>query len=259
MSELSRGTFRASRRVLFVVALFAVLAIGRPAPVHAATTQPYLDDAVKALLYDNVTGNAWPDTFPAEWAKPNATRVARVAQFLPPLRAVGTIGLGLSAFELGWKIGRTIDERWLHLSSSMTSGRNRSADGSCTGWEIAAEQFDWSPSAAPGYFLLTFESWRPDGTPNGNSTVWPSSTNTCFGAYQAATQGLAGGPAVINRASVWIATEAEMLGKMHIVDEPYAGQPYSQAMWWSVPPMTDTVIQSIRDSIAAEGPALRMR
>ena len=207
MSYLSHCASRGVSLRLFLIAvvLLVSVAAGRPAPAAAAVSPaPYLDDALSQQLYNKITGSAWPDTFPAEWAKPKVSRVARAAQFLPPLRTLGTIGLGLTAFELGWKIGRTIDTRWLHLSSSMTSGKNTSGNGSCTGWTIAAHTWTWSPAAAPGYWLLTFQSWRPNGTPNGNSTVWPPTTNTCFSAYQAATQTLPGGPATVNGASVWV-------------------------------------------------------
>lgn len=244
------------RLVAIVMALVAVLAVGRPATAEAAApTPPYLDTARNSQLYSNVTGNAWPDTFPAEWAKPQMSRVARVARFLPPLRTVGTIGLGVTAFELGWLIGRTIDERWLHISSSMTSGKNTSGNGGCNGWTIAAKQFTWSPPAAPGYWLLTFESWRPDGTPNGNSTVWPPTTNPCSGSYQAAAQNLPGGPATVNDASVWVATEAQMDAALSVVDVPYVNQPYGMATTWTVPTMTEAVLQAIRDAITAEGTA----
>lgn len=244
------------RLVAIVVALVAVLAVGRPATAEAAVPMPpYLDTARNSQLYNNVTGNAWPDTFPAEWAKPQMSRVARVARFLPPLRTVGTIGLGVTAFELGWLIGRTIDERWLHISSSMTNGKNTSGNGGCNGWTIAAKQFTWSPPAAPGYWLLTFESWRPDGTPNGNSTVWPPTTNPCSSSYQAAAQNLPGGPATVNDSSVWVATEAQMDAALSAVDVPYVNQPYGMATTWTVPTMTEAVLQAIRDAIAAEGTA----
>src|SRR4051794_23759374 len=46
---------------------------------------------------------------------------ARIAAgFLPKLSsAITTLTLGTAAFQLGWKIGRTIDTKWLHLTGSI--------------------------------------------------------------------------------------------------------------------------------------------
>jgi hypothetical protein len=100
--------------------LLVALSIGAP-PSHAFVEEAYLVAAQEdALWYRvSVTGTAWPDTFPASWAAPSAHKVSVAAKALPALRVVGTLGLGTTAFAVGWKIGRTIDTKWLHLSGDI--------------------------------------------------------------------------------------------------------------------------------------------
>lgn len=43
----------------------------------------------------------------------------RGLSILPKLRALGTIALYATAFEVGWSIGRTIDTKWLHLDGDI--------------------------------------------------------------------------------------------------------------------------------------------
>jgi hypothetical protein len=82
---------------------------------------PYLDPAYEDALWGRVsfTGSGWPATYPASWAAPQVSEVAVAAGALPPLRAVGTLWLGTGPFDMGWKINRTIDTKWLHLSGNI--------------------------------------------------------------------------------------------------------------------------------------------
>lgn len=92
------------------------------APASRAGTgvAPYEDATYSDALWNDVSGGAWPDTFPADWAAPAMEEAATSAGAVPLIaQGVGVVGLSAVAFDLGWKIGRTIDTKWLHLSGSL--------------------------------------------------------------------------------------------------------------------------------------------
>lgn len=53
----------------------------------------------------------------------------------PLWRALGTVGLMTSAFEFGWRIGRTVDQKWLHFSGDVgTAATNAWVTGESWHW-----------------------------------------------------------------------------------------------------------------------------
>lgn len=62
-----------------------------------------------------------PTSTPTGWDAFDDGRIAkarRAAATLPKMKTLGTLALATTAFSAGWKIGRTIDTQWLHLSGS---------------------------------------------------------------------------------------------------------------------------------------------
>jgi hypothetical protein len=94
----------------------AALVLGVSSSRASVSPAPYLDAAYDDPFWALVGGQTWPDTFPAEWAASSAEEVSVAAGAMPALESLGTIALGIAALDIGWKIGRQVDTRWLHLS-----------------------------------------------------------------------------------------------------------------------------------------------
>lgn len=88
---------------------------------------------------------------------------------MPAAETLGAIALGTMAFDIGWKIGRTIDTKWLHMYNlttgefgyAVTDGHIRDANP----WEWA-----WN-SGAGEWRLRTYSDF---GWPCGDLDVFPS-------------------------------------------------------------------------------------
>ena len=119
MSRIRSG--RLSAIALAGLLALGALALGASSSRADPPTPPYLDPAYEDALWSRVsfTGSGWPATYPAGWAAPDAYEVSVAAGALPPLRAVGTLWLDTTPFDVGWKINRTIDTKWLHLSGDI--------------------------------------------------------------------------------------------------------------------------------------------
>jgi hypothetical protein len=87
----------------------------------------------------------------------NATWKVGVARgFFPRVSGLGTLTLGVGAFALGWKIGRTLDTQWLHVSGDIgttTNYTNGDYRANATGWEYVSSTTE---RTTPGWRAL----WR---------------------------------------------------------------------------------------------------
>jgi hypothetical protein len=104
-----------------VVAVCAV-ALGVGASSAPAYSDPFAPIDSPAFLNKLQQGLDGPgDTFiPPDWYSGDAFAAGEAAGRFPSIiSSIGPIILAVGAFDLGWKIGRTIDTKWLHLSGQV--------------------------------------------------------------------------------------------------------------------------------------------
>ncbi len=145
----SLGRRAALRRVALLLsacALAAAIALSVPcsASAYVHSFEPVTTDACWATacgaggdaFASLLSGTAdWGDTTSFE---SSLTKLETAAEVLPKYElvgALGTIALGADAFAVGWKIGTTINARWLHLAG-IGLGTTAGAPASITGFNF---------------------------------------------------------------------------------------------------------------------------
>lgn len=103
------------------VGVLGAFASSAKAYVGANPTAPYRDTTLDQQFWDLVKSFDDPSQ---EGTEGDLVRTglydSRIAsRLLPAVSALGTFSLSVGAFELGWKIGRGIDTRWLHLTGDV--------------------------------------------------------------------------------------------------------------------------------------------
>jgi hypothetical protein len=170
----------------FLVSLIAGAALIAPPEAKAGVSPPPYQDTTYDQAFWNIVKNpanirtaTWQ---PSEWAELEGFGISRVGGTLPPLSpSIGTILLAATAFDVGWKIGRTIDNLWLHLSGNL---------GYAQGLHLVYGE-RWVPSAAG-----TFTKWfGASGAPTtGFALQFDTTSSGCggtvgAGSYTAITAG----------------------------------------------------------------------
>jgi hypothetical protein len=256
------------------------------------TVAPYEDATYQDALWGMVSGETWPDAFPGEWAASGVEEAAVAGSTLPALSTLGTIGLGVVAFDVGWKIGRAIDTKWLHLSgdvgtftptSSVLSGsfvfvnnvftqalgypdgiwmlQLRSASstiGSRTWYDPAqsgthcALNSSGGPSTSAAAIAALYNAEQNFDGPGERITV-PRSVITAEGVYGCQqTRGIDDPPL-----TAFVRTPMEMTAALvHSLPVAYTGQSYAYSSTIPAPSETQAHIQAIRDAISTGGSSL---
>jgi hypothetical protein len=140
------------RKAVVVTALTGVLAVLAGTVTTAAhatytpSSAPYSQSANNTVLTnllnipDTIPAAPAPEiphtTYPAAWNDGSKvmTRARIAARVLPGMRVLGTIGLGVTAFDIGWKIGTAT---YLHFLAPAAS----------TGTGISATALKWDGAA----------------------------------------------------------------------------------------------------------------
>jgi hypothetical protein len=109
----------------------------------------------------------------AETAQVGAARAGMAARVLPAMRVLGSIGLGVSTFDLGWKIGSSIYMRWVAPGIPTTS--------LITGytWTYSTNNSGYEGPVGDGTWVIDFSTPAfgirrhvPDGAyTGGNATI----------------------------------------------------------------------------------------
>jgi hypothetical protein len=113
-------------RLLVVIIVGGVLALAATAkPAHAFVTDPTapyrtVTDQEFWQIVQNFDGTAQPQAGGmAPRVESGVVELERIGRFLPKLQLLGRVSLGATAFTAGWKIGRLVDTKWLHLSGDV--------------------------------------------------------------------------------------------------------------------------------------------
>jgi hypothetical protein len=209
------------RRVaVAVVALTCSLAaFAATATPARASYSPPLAPYIPAAPTPEVPGL----TYPAAWNDgADVLTKARIAgRFLPALRVLGTIGLGITAFDVGWHIGGAADH-YFNLSGTIgdtlagttTSGGYLVEGAMAWTFRTAGQTTIWDhgATAADGWYL-TFRWCSP--APSCGSLahdVFPAGVSGMLGAYHPA-----GGPVSVGGGNyVWFISEADMTAAMRL-------------------------------------------
>jgi hypothetical protein len=151
-----------------------------PASLPSQTTSAELDAAFRAICAapnSNLVGlikNAGTaeqalvrsTTTAAADATGELMAVRTAAGVLPSLSTIGTIGAGIAAFDVGWKIGRGIDTKWLHLTrNEPTVATSTYLDGA---W-FQASRAEVLDRTVTQYFCTAY---FPDATGCDYTTAW---------------------------------------------------------------------------------------
>lgn len=94
------------------------------------------------------TGGGSASASQAQAIRQALTEARWAGKFLPAARTLGAIGLGVTAFDVGWKIGRSIDTKYLHMYN-LTTGEIGMDDtygtvrDSPNGWEWKFTGGEW--------------------------------------------------------------------------------------------------------------------
>lgn len=259
--------------VLAVLVVSSCFAGAAASPARAdAGTQPYLSPLEQDDLWHGVEGSSWPDTFPADWAAGDIEAAAEAAGAMPELSTLGTLGLGAAAFDVGWKIGRTIDTKWLHLSGDI--GTVLATTPESVWWEWRSSVFcdsDWSSGCQNNVYLLRTNSysyycdpfdyplahhwWGDSGCP------YPTWLYTQMEAAPG-TKVTVSNPGSIGCGTTWgpcyaktMAADAMRSRLVASYPSDYSNQAYSYSTSIPAPSETQTAITAIQSSITASGEA----
>lgn len=184
----AKGVRQRAMSVGLVTLVAAVVVLAALAGSASAYDPEYYDDPAYATALASIavasgaaytgasleagmnTGSGYASASQAATIRANLLNARWASKALPAARTLGTIGLGVAAFDLGWKIGRTIDTKWLGLSA-LASGEFGFDDhyglvrDTSYGWA-----WKWS-SAAGEWRLNVYSSY---GSPCGLTDVIPS-------------------------------------------------------------------------------------
>ena len=255
---------RFARLACPALVVLVTLSLGAASSRANPPVAPYLNTASAvedALWYRvSVTGAAWPDTFPASWAAPSTHKVSVAAQALPALRAVGTLWLGATAFELGWKIGRVIDTKWLHLSGPIGVQSPTS--------DVVNERWLFTGIGASGpqnVWVLTMNTTMgSQDFCNGCATrsQWGWDYQQQILGSVSGAQAYDAGPASCGIASgvcryVYVPEAAMEAAVIHSVPEPYTTQPFGKTTNIPAPVKNATNLAAARSKITELGEAIQ--
>lgn len=287
---MKRSTGRALAFVCAVAGIaMVVLVVDRATPARAsASPAPYVDAALEGPLWELVAAQRWPDTFPASWAAPAVEEVSVAGGGMPALTALGTIALSVGAFELGWKIGRTIDTKWLHLSGdigttavtaaatctsgigvrpkmySLSTGGIAAAMGVPAAWYL---NMDWScdgfSGSAPGsgasqYNDPTCGTQTQKHLDNAAATMIGQLIAQGIGTLVRWNNGRCGSTASNPTGYSLAFSDTQMDGRLiHSAPVPYTDQPVGRTTTIPAPVKNSTNLANARDKITALGPAIQ--
>jgi hypothetical protein len=177
------------RRAVVVTALIgaaSILAGTVTTAAHATytpSTAPYNQTANNTVLTslldlpDTIPAAPTPTvpgyTYPPAWNEgAQVAQKARVAaRAMPALRVIGTIGLAVTAFEVGWQIGTGVNH-YFHLSGGV--GTSGGVTGITYQWKFSS---DWGAVMSSGY-----------GVPHAPGWILDSLTANCGAEYDAPGQ-----------------------------------------------------------------------
>lgn len=182
--------------------------------------------------------------------------VAQGAELSPGVRALGTIGLGVTAFDLGWKIGTGINAKFLKIGipagtdgpmyyrwdrMSWRSAGSRSFFGASypaqEGWVVEAEQTCCTHARVDRWF----------GEPCEFSGFVPPAPFVIQGPVL--STGSCSAPGGIAPVDVYYGWAPEDALAPTAAVEPYTNQPYEAETSTPTPPAQSTVEQTIEDEL----------
>lgn len=266
------------RRLFFAIGFTLVLALASlaalaatpkasafvgPNPVETDWSKTWSTTQIPTAA-ETGTGAATPE------ARSLLEKARRRAGTMPKLRVLGTIGLGITAFELGWKIGRTIDTRWLHLSASAAVGTT--ALNSAAQHRVAAVKWQWrlagscSFHGCTGIWQIPSDGWYLEWRECSNACASPTVNSAAFTNPNAnigllVAAGAPVGEAVQTGTGVymWSASEAGMEAEIASdANEVYVDQPFSRYSTMTLPAdpgAQSTAAADIREGLLGGGPA----
>lgn len=156
-------------RRLTVLAGFIVLGLtatlaGTVSPAYALAPNPVTVTTNWGAVRDVLEVDATPGTAPSgitiPRTIPQTTWINRARQYsgaIPKYKVVGTVGLGLTAVSIGWKIGRIIDTKWLHITAD--EGYQDGFGGTACSPTAVKWQYSASAVVLSGVTLQPADSW----------------------------------------------------------------------------------------------------
>ena len=101
-----------------IALLMVVAGLLGAAPAYAAVSpQPFLDSSNNTSFWNKLL-DTWPSGSPTSAFAGSTEQAAAAAGAMPALSSFGALTLGSSGINLGWRVLRSIDTRWLGLASS---------------------------------------------------------------------------------------------------------------------------------------------
>jgi hypothetical protein len=258
--------------IVAVLMFAAVSSVGSTEEASAGLTPvPYVDPVFEDPYWGAASGETWPSTFPAQWASRPMYRVSVAARAMPPLSALGTVTLGVGAFSLGWKIGRVIDTKWLHLSGDI--GVRISTTPEFVSWsslDTFACSASWTANSCQGpgwYARTTSYSYYCDPYAHPYGEYWWGSYGCPYPAWlYDQMEALPGTKIAITNTNermcggwwgpCWVKrlTADQMVDLLiHSPAEPYTNQNVDAFTTIAAPQKTSENLQAARDSATSAG------
>jgi hypothetical protein len=216
--------------------------------LHPVNNPNYWGPIQNYLRYDTPTPPTVTNPVPATTGAQRALNTARgLLGVRPALSVLGTLTLGVGAADLGWKIGRTLDTKWLHIScyddttcgtSAMLSSASYQAFKKAWVWDASPPAWIQSSSGgvctASGCWLLRVRYGTPTPTTEATSFGNTSSSNGAMPAIdQALTTGVSLGTYVngaLNCGNAYCAYRAASAAQMEATLQQDNWQTWTSAL-----------------------------
>jgi hypothetical protein len=255
----SRATTRRLAFLAVVVALAAVVGVFPPkANAFVHVSEPVVETACWATACPGGDGVAFVDLLNGNytWGSIDPIRkplmeLEEAAQVLPKPRwipALTTVVLSLEAFEIGWKIGSTVNTKWLHIAGvGLGTFQTQSALRGVR-WRYITAPASCSQTLGSGYYLEWYDgaNWNcgaTDITTGTNCPPWSTFAQQRWADYLSRVASTSG-ETVVNGTSgcgassyVFMKTPAQYDDAYELDEalQPLTGQPFGIWTGWADP------------------------